>query len=73
MKTKEPQHPVLVEQVLCPDLIDDTTAKQTTPQVLIINQLRVSHTTLMAILFFWVSSNEQVLTERYSGISPSAL
>jgi hypothetical protein len=31
--------------------IDGTTVKPTTPQVLLINQLRVSHTTLMVILF----------------------
>ena len=36
---------------LCPDPIDGTTAKQTTPQVPLINQLRASHTTLMAALF----------------------
>jgi hypothetical protein len=52
--TKEPRHPVFVEQVLCPDPIDGTTAKPTTPQVLLINQLRVSHTTLMVVLFFRV-------------------
>jgi hypothetical protein len=31
--------------------IDGTTAKLTTPQVTLINQLRVSHTTLMVVLF----------------------
>jgi hypothetical protein len=46
-----PWHPALAEKVLCPDPIDITTAKQTTPQVLLISQLRVSHTTLMVILF----------------------
>jgi hypothetical protein len=35
--TKEPRHLALAEQVLCPDPIDDTTAKPTTPQVSLIN------------------------------------
>jgi hypothetical protein len=48
---KEPRHPASAEQVLCPDPIDGTTAKPTTPQVPLINQLRVSHTTLMVVLF----------------------
>jgi hypothetical protein len=52
--TKEPRHPVFAEQVLCLDPIDGTTTKLTTPQVLLINQLRVSHTTLMVVLFFRV-------------------
>jgi hypothetical protein len=52
--TKEPQHLASVEQVLCPDPIDGTTAKPTTPQVPLINQLRVSHTTHMVVLFSWV-------------------
>jgi hypothetical protein len=34
-----------------PGPIDGTTAKQTTPQVALINQLRASHTTLMVALF----------------------
>jgi hypothetical protein len=49
--TKVPRHPASVEQVLCPDPIDGTTAKSTTPQVPLINQLRASHTTLMVVLF----------------------
>jgi hypothetical protein len=52
--TKEPRHPTSVEQVLCPDPIDGTTAKPTTPQVPLINQQRVFHTTLMVVLFSWV-------------------
>jgi hypothetical protein len=44
----------LVEQVLCLDPIDSTTAKPTILQVPRINQLRVSHTTLMVVLFSWV-------------------
>jgi hypothetical protein len=52
--TKEPRHPASAEQVLCPDPIDGTTAKPSTPQVPVINQLRVSHTTLMVVLFSWV-------------------
>jgi hypothetical protein len=36
---------------MCPDPIDGTTAKQTTPQVPLINQLRTSQTTLMVVLF----------------------
>jgi hypothetical protein len=35
--TKEPRHPASAEQVLCPDPIDGTTAKPTTPQVPLIN------------------------------------
>jgi hypothetical protein len=50
-KTNEPRHPASAEQVLCLDPIDATTAKPTTPQVPQINQLRVSHTTLMVVLF----------------------
>jgi hypothetical protein len=54
--TKEPQHPASVEQVLCPDRIDGTTAKPTTPQVPLINQLRASYFTLMVVLLSWVVS-----------------
>jgi hypothetical protein len=50
-KTNESRHPALVEQVLCQNPIDGTTAKPTTPQVLLINQLRASHTTLIVVLF----------------------
>jgi hypothetical protein len=70
---KELWHPVSVEHVLCLNPIDGTTAKPTTPQVLLINQLRESHTTLMVVLFSGCSSSEQVLTERYSGNNPSPL
>jgi hypothetical protein len=42
--------PASVEQVLCPDPIDGPTAKPTTPQVPLINQLRASHSTLMVAL-----------------------
>jgi hypothetical protein len=53
-KTDKPWHPASAEQVLCPDPIDGTTAKLTTPQVPLINQLRASNTTLMVVLFSWV-------------------
>jgi hypothetical protein len=36
--------------------IDDTTAKQTTPHIPPINQLRASYTTLMVVLLSWVVS-----------------
>jgi hypothetical protein len=49
-KSKEPRQPASVEQVLCPNPIDGPTAKPTTPQVPLINQLRVSHSTLMVVL-----------------------
>jgi hypothetical protein len=51
INTKEPRHPASVEQVLCLDPIDGMTVKPTTPQVPLINKLRVSHTTLMVVLF----------------------
>jgi hypothetical protein len=47
----EPQHPASVEQVVCPNPIDGTTVKHTTPQVPLINHLRAPHTTLMVALF----------------------
>jgi hypothetical protein len=47
---KEPLQPASTEQVLCPDPIDGPTAKPTTPQVPLINQLRASHSTLMVAL-----------------------
>jgi hypothetical protein len=53
-KMNEPRHPASAEQVLCPDPIDGTTVKPTTPQVPLINQLRAFHTTLMVVLFSWV-------------------
>jgi hypothetical protein len=53
-KMNEPRHPASIEQVLCPDPIDGTMVKPTTPQVPLINHLRASHTTLMAVLFFGV-------------------
>jgi hypothetical protein len=49
--TKEHRHPASAEQVLCTDPINDATARPTTPQVSLINQLRVSHSTLMVVLF----------------------
>jgi hypothetical protein len=49
--TKEPRHPASVEQVLCPDPIVGMTVKPATPQVHLIIQLRVSHSTLMVVLF----------------------
>jgi hypothetical protein len=72
-KMNEPRHPASAEQVLCLDPIDGTTMKPTTPQVSLITQLRASYTTLMVVLFPGWSSNEHVLTERYSGNSPSPL
>jgi hypothetical protein len=39
---------------LCPDPIDGPTAKPTTPQVPLINQLRASHSTLIVALLSWV-------------------
>jgi hypothetical protein len=50
-KTKEPRHLASAEKVLCPDPTEGITVKQTTPQVPLINQLRVSQTTLMVALF----------------------
>jgi hypothetical protein len=50
-KSDQQQHPASEEQVHLPEPIDDMTAKQTTPQVPLINQLRASHATLMAALF----------------------
>jgi hypothetical protein len=50
-------HP-LAEQALCPGPNDDPQAKPTTPQVHLINQLRASHSTLMAALL------SQVVTPR---------
>jgi hypothetical protein len=55
-KSNEPRHPPLAEQALCPTPIDGTTAKQTTPQVPAINQLKASHSTLMVILLSRVVS-----------------
>jgi hypothetical protein len=57
-KSKEPWQPASVEQVLCPDPIDGTMTEPTTPQVPLINQLRASHTTLMAALFSRVVSQQ---------------
>jgi hypothetical protein len=45
---------ISLSQALCPDPIDGTMAKPTTPQVPPISQLRASHTTLMVALFSWV-------------------
>jgi hypothetical protein len=52
--TKEPRHTASALQVMCPDPINGTTVKPTTPQVPLINQLRASHTILMAAMFSWV-------------------
>jgi hypothetical protein len=57
-KSKEPRQPALAKQVLCPDPIDDPTAKPTTLQVPLINQLRASHSTLMIALL------SRVVTQR---------
>jgi hypothetical protein len=57
-KSKEPRQPISVDQVLCPDPIDGPTAKPTTPQVPLINQLRVSRSTLMVALL------SRVVTQR---------
>jgi hypothetical protein len=54
--TKEPRHLASAEQVLCPDPIDGTMAKSTTPQVPLINHLRASHSTLMVVLLYRVVS-----------------
>jgi hypothetical protein len=55
-KSKEPQQPASVKQVLCSDPIDDPTAKPTTPQVPLIIQLRVSHSTLLVVMLSRVVS-----------------
>jgi hypothetical protein len=55
-KSNEPRHPPLAEQHYAPASIDGTTAKQTTPRFPPINQLRVSHTTLMVVLLSRVVS-----------------
>jgi hypothetical protein len=55
-KSKEPQQSTSIEQVLCPNPIDGTTAKPTIPQVPLINQRRASRTTLMVALFSRVVS-----------------
>jgi hypothetical protein len=57
-KSKEPRQSASVEQVLCSDPIDGPMAKPTTPQVPLINQLRVSHSTLMVALL------SRVVTQR---------
>jgi hypothetical protein len=57
-KLKEPRQPASVEQVLHLDPIDGPTVKPTTPQVPQINQLRVSHSTLMVVLL------SRVVTQR---------
>ena len=57
-KSKEPRQPASAEQVLCPDPIDGPTVKPTTPQVPLINQLRVSHSTIMVVLLFRVVSQQ---------------
>jgi hypothetical protein len=57
-KSKEPRQLASAEQVLCPDPIDGPTTKPTTPQVPLINQLKVSHSTLMVVLL------SRVVTQR---------
>jgi hypothetical protein len=49
-KSNEPRQSASAEQVLYPDPIDGPAAKPTTPRVPLINQLRVSHSTLMVVL-----------------------
>jgi hypothetical protein len=57
-KTTETRQPASTEQVMCTDPIDGPTTKPTTPHVPLINQLRLSHSTLMVVLF------SRVVTER---------
>jgi hypothetical protein len=57
-KSKEPRQPASVEQVPCLDPIDGPMAKPTTTQAPLINQLRVSHSTLMVVLL------SQVVTQQ---------
>jgi hypothetical protein len=58
---------------MCPNPIDGTTVKQTTPQVPLIRQLRVSHTTLIVVLFSRVVIQRIGHMERYSRNSLSPL
>jgi hypothetical protein len=53
-KSKEPRQLASAEQVQCLDPIDGPTAKPTTAQVPLINQLRASHSTLKVVLLSWV-------------------
>jgi hypothetical protein len=55
-KLNKPRHPPLAGQSLFLAPIDGPTAKPTTPQVHIINQLRASHSTLMVVLLSQVVS-----------------
>jgi hypothetical protein len=48
-KSKEPRQLASTAQVLCPDPIDGPTAKPTTPQVPLINQLRAPHSTHVVV------------------------
>jgi hypothetical protein len=68
-KSKEPRQPASAEQVLCLDPIDGPTAKPTTPQVPLINPLRVSRSTLKVVLLSRVITqrigpNEEVLRKQ---------
>jgi hypothetical protein len=71
-KLKEPRQPASAEQVLCPDPIDGPTAKPTTPQVPLINQLRRLIPPSWLHCYPGWSLHEQVLTERYSGKQPES-
>jgi hypothetical protein len=59
-KSNEPRHSPLAERALCLGRIDDPPANPTTPQVHLIIQLRVSHSTLMVALL------SRVVTQRTS-------
>jgi hypothetical protein len=49
IKSKEPRQTASAKQVLCPNPIDGPMTKPSTPQVLLINWLRASHSTLMVV------------------------
>jgi hypothetical protein len=55
-----------------PGPIDSTTVKQTTPQVPLINQLRVSQTTLMVALFSRVVIQQTGPYEEVLGKQPES-
>jgi hypothetical protein len=70
---KEPWQLASAEQVLCPDPIDGPTAKPTTPQVPLINQLGCPIPPSWLYCYPGWSLNEQVLMKRYSENSLSPL
>jgi hypothetical protein len=70
--TKEPRYPASAEQVLCSNPIDGTTAKPTTPQVSLINQLSASHSTLMVVLFSRVVIQRTYPYEEVLGKQPES-